>query len=308
VSRAALGARQALGGLLDGASGYIATIDVLVIPLEPLVLPHMSSRLLKYVVAESPCFQPIRDIVLSKAAFKPVTLSALRRGAARIYTRAGRTPYIARAGEILEGRIAIYTRGTPSLSWLLGCSETIKYLGSKLRVATLKAVVERVEDITAGVEAGKPFKLAIHTPLLLPSKLMTPPPLSTTKFAESLKGGYKLLPTPSYLLAAACREWIGVVRGEQVEGHPAPYVVGRLADIAIHELDANIKPVTAVYGRDRKGNLRLARGPVGHVVYKLEAKKLAKAVDKLLALATRIGLGKSRSIGFGEVEVRATGR
>jgi len=305
VSAKVAGTRQILESVFDGVSGYIVSIDVLVAPLAPLVLPHMSSRLLKYVVVESSCFSSIRDVVLSESSFKPVTLFALRRGVRRLYSTLDYSlPQVAKAGEVLEGRIAVYTRGSPSLSGLLGCDEIVEFHGLKLRVATRGATIESVEDITAGVEAGKPFKLTIHTPLLLPSKLMTPPPLSTSKLAASLKGGYRLLPTPSYVLAAACREWIGVVRGERVEGHIAPYVIGRLADITIYELDANTKPVTTVYGRDEKGNLRLARGPIGYVIYKLETKKLAKAVDKLLALATRIGLGKSRSIGFGEIEVK----
>jgi len=297
--------RQVFESLFDGVSGYIVTVRFTVTPLSDVILPPMSSRLVKFIVVSSSCFGSVRGVVLSRSSFKPVTLFALRRGVRRLYsTLDSNSPLSARAGEVLEGRVAVYTRDPLSLSMLSGCDEIVELHGSKLRVSIREAVIEAVDSITAGVEAGKPFKLTIHTPLLLPSKLMTPPPLSTSKLVASLKGGYRLLPTPSYLLAAACREWIGVVRGERVEEHIAPYVMGRLADITIYELDANTKPVTTVYGRDEKGNLRLARGPVGYVIYKLETKKLVKAVDKLLALATRIGLGKSRSIGFGEIEVK----
>jgi len=300
-----MGVRQVFESLFDGVSGYIVTVRFTVTPLSDVILPPMSSRLVKFIVVSSSCFGSVRGVVLSKSSFKPVTLFTLRRGARRLYSTAdSSSPLSARAGEALEGRVAVYTRDPLSLSMLSGCDEIVEFHGSKLRVSIREAVIEAVDSITAGVEAGKPFKLTMHTPLLLPSKLMTPPPLSTSKLVASLKGGYRLLPTPSYVLAAACREWIGVVRGERVEEHIAPYVIGRLADITIYELDANTKPVTTVYGRDEKGNLRLARGPVGYVIYKLEAKKLAKAVDKLLALATRIGLGKSRSIGFGEIEVK----
>ena len=300
-----MGIKQIFESLFDGVSGYVVTVSLRITPLSDVILPPMSSRFLKFLVFESPCFSDVREIVGSRASFKPVTLSVLRRGGRRLYsTTESQGLLVARAGEVLGGRIVVYSKDFPRLQALSGCDGVVSFHGSNVAYTVDEVTVEEVGTITSGISRGSIFKLVIHTPLLLPTKLMTPPPLTGSRLITSIKGGYKLLPTPSYILSAACREWIGVVKGERVTEHIAPYVVGRLADIAIHEVDINIKPVTAVYGRDDKGNLRLVRGVVGYIAYKLESRRLEKTVDKLLAFATRIGLGKSRSIGFGEVEVK----
>lgn len=300
-----VGVRQVLESLLEGVSGYVITLSLRLTPLSDVILPPMSSRLLKYLVFESPCFSDIRGIINSRSSFKNVTLFAIRRGGRRLYsTRERQDPLVARSGEVLLARLALYSRELPSYQALFGCNGVLRFSGSSIAYSIDEVTIEDVNSITVNLSKGSTFKLVIHTPLLLPSKLMTPPPLTVSKLISSIKSGYRLLPTPSYILSAACREWIGVVRGERVREHIAPYVLGRLADIAIYELDVNIKPVTVIYGRDDKGKLRLVRGPVGYIIYKLESKRLEKIVDKLLAFTTRIGLGKSRSIGFGEIEIQ----
>ena len=297
--------RQIFESILSDISGYLITIKLSLTPLSDLILPPMSSKLLKYIVLSSSCFEDIRGFARSHASFKPITLYTLRRGGRRLYsTTESRSPMVIRVGEVLEGRIAVYARNPFSLSSLSGCEDVVEFHNSRIAVSVTGASIENVESLNAGIEVGKPFKLVIHTPLLLSPKLMTPPPLSTSKLVKSIKPGYRLLPTPSYIMSAACGEWLGLIRGVRVKDNIAPYVVGRLSDVAFYEVDLNIEPKTVVYGRDEKGNLRLVRGVIGYVAYTLTTPKLEKIANKLLALATRIGLGKSRSIGFGEVEVK----
>ena len=39
-------------------------------------------------------------------------------------------------------------------------------------------------------------------------------------------------------------------------------------------------------------------------MYKILTPRITQTLDKILALATRLGIGRSRSIGFGEIEVK----
>jgi hypothetical protein len=300
-----LSVKQLFESVLEGASGYIVSVRFSITPLSDAILPPMTSKLVKHIVLGSDCLSDIHGFVRSRASIKPVTIFALRRGSRRLYsTLDSEELLVVRGGEVLEGRVAVYSKSPFSISALSGCEGVVEFLGYKFAFSTREAVIEGVEGLDAGIARGRPFKLLIHTPLLLSPKIMTPPPLSSSKLVSTIKPGYRLLPTPSYIMAAACREWLGLVKGERVEGHIAPYILGRLADITFYEVDLNIKPTTIIYGRDETDKLQLVKGVTGYIAYTLTTKKLEKITNKLLALATRIGLGKSRSIGFGEIEIR----
>lgn len=67
------------------------------------------------------------------------------------------------------------------------------------------------------------------------------------------------------------------------------------------EVNYRIKPITAYYGKIPN------RGFVGWVLFELKARKgskLRENIRRLLDYANYFGIGKSRNIGFGEVEVK----
>ena len=74
----------------------------------------------------------------------------------------------------------------------------------------------------------------------------------------------------------------------------------------VAEADYNIRPTTALYGRDENGRPKKPRGVTGYVIYRILNPRIAPLLDKTLALASRLGLGRSRSIGFGEIQVKPT--
>jgi CRISPR/Cas system endoribonuclease Cas6 (RAMP superfamily) len=45
-------------------------------------------------------------------------------------------------------------------------------------------------------------------------------------------------------------------------------------------------------------------GVTGYIVYKMLTPRITQVIDKILALTTKLGIGRSRSIGFGEIEVK----
>ena len=70
------------------------------------------------------------------------------------------------------------------------------------------------------------------------------------------------------------------------------------------EVDYGVRPITVRYGKTP------VRGFIGWTLFELKARKnsmLREKIRRLLDYANYFGVGKSRSIGFGEVEVKAVG-
>ena len=58
-----------------------------------------------------------------------------------------------------------------------------------------------------------------------------------------------------------------------------------------------------LYGKDDNGNELKVRGVTGYIRLAVLDQGIKWAVSRLLGLAEYLGLGKSRSIGFGEVRI-----
>ena len=62
-------------------------------------------------------------------------------------------------------------------------------------------------------------------------------------------------------------------------------------------------PLTVAIGRDKNNRLREPRGFMGQIVFKIHHKKVRKIAEKTLSLARYLGIGRSRGIGLGEIDV-----
>ncbi len=82
------------------------------------------------------------------------------------------------------------------------------------------------------------------------------------------------------------------------------YYLARATDLTTAEADYRLKLTTVLYGKDSRGQPRKPRGVTGWVIYELMGKITARVTWSLLRIASYTGLGKSRSVGFGEVLVR----
>lgn len=305
-------ARPYFHTLIEEIDGYVVTLTLRFTVHRDTILPPFTSRVLKTLLQREECLEPFRRLYESRRSFKPVRLSVLRAGERVLYQteeRAQRGPLTSRAGDSLEGSIAAYTRGDPFqlATQAAGCSGRLPPPLDGLTFEAVEARVESVSTLTAGITGGEPFKLVIRTPLLIDTKLMTPPPLQGRKVVKT-RQAYRLLPTPSYIASAATRLWLATAKNIEDLAAEAwiAYAVGRLSDVLVAEIDYKIRPVTVIYGRDDNKKLRKPRGPVGYIIYKTLNPRLAPILDKTLALASRLGLGKSRSIGFGEITINTT--
>ncbi len=293
--------------VLEDAGGFIVNIKVKLYFNSDTILPPFTSRITKLLLYSSSCFERIRKLYESKRSFRPVTLSTLHsvRGKPVFkIERDGDKPIRVRGGWVLATYITYYEREGSALSHLLyDCSGTLKEPFNSISYSIWELEVERLDDLSIGLDKDDVFGLEFKTPLVMSTKIMTPLSLRSNKLIRKTPNEYRLLPTPAYVASSAMRGWLGVVKGVNPDEYHAPYGIGRLADIFMPEMDYRLKPVTVVYGRDQYDRLRKIRGVMGYVVYTVRSKRLAATLDKLLALATRLGLGKNRSIGFGEVKV-----
>ena len=297
--------------LISESTGYIYTIRFKVVPLESdMILPPFTSKVVKSIAYTLPCFSQIRGLYESKITFKPVTFKVLRRGSRRLYVDGESNEIIkAKMGEPLVGEIAVFTDKPLDLGLLSECNTKarIPNLTSQLLIEIANVTFENINTITLNLDEAELIKITFHTPTLIPVKLMTPPALKGSKLVKNIEKLYRLTITPAYICSEAARLWLALVKDVNPAQSPTPYYLGRICDITIGEVDVQLKPTTTIYGKDEKGNTLKVRGITGHIVYKILTPRLILTVDKLLALTTKLGLGKSRSIGFGEVETKSQG-
>ena len=272
------------------------------------VLPPFTSKVVKSLLVRAGCLEPLRRLYEGAGSFRPVTLRVLRTlGGRRLYKLAGgRRVLTARRGTVYLAEIDAVARGPGELGFF-GCGGEEVDLGfARVHLRLREAEVRSLADLSLP-ETGV-YRLGIHTPLLLTTKIMAPRSWRSSGLGRLLRRAeeaYRLLPTPGYIMAQAMRQWVAMVRGEEADLSPAPYGVGRLADLLVAELDFRLRPVTALYGRSGEGGARKVRGVTGYVVLRALHRSIVPVMSRLLAFAGLVGLGKSRSVGFGEVEASA---
>ncbi len=124
-------------------------------------------------------------------------------------------------------------------------------------------------------------------------------PKSWIKVDRRIPVRHSLFPIPSFMVHGLAEHW----NNYAPEGLKIPNVAKLRAysNYSLVEQDYHIKPVTAVYDEKRR-----PRGFMGWTLY--EHRRLNKSLDeyllKLLDYANYVGVGRSRSIGFGVVEVK----
>jgi len=149
-----------------------------------------------------------------------------------------------------------------------------------------------------------PIKIVFRTPTLLTQKLMSPPWIGERR--QRLKEMHRLLPTPSLLTASMLRYIIGIQNLKREPYILFPYYVGRIMDLGIVEVNHELKPTTAFYGKNEKGGSRKPRGFTGWVEYVGDKSRIWSLFVNLIRIGEYVGIGRSRSSGFGEISLFLT--
>ncbi len=291
-----------LANTLSG-SGYLTRFVFSVEPVEgDILLPPFTGRVTKSIVANMDCMRPLWKMYRAKSRFKPVTFKALRdRGGRPLYKRdGGGKPLELRRNRPLFMEVTVYS---PE-ALLLPCrGEEVGIGYGRVAVDPVEASIAKLETLSK--ESYDTITIRILTPMTISSKIMMPPVPPGSRVGRLLLGAremYRLLPTPGYILAQALRQWLGVVNNIHADTM-LHYYFGRIADLLLAEVDYRLRPETVLYGKDDNGNELKVRGVTGYMRLAVLEQGIKWAVSRLLGLAEYLGLGKSRSIGFGEVRV-----
>ena len=296
--------------IIDNAEGYVVEILFELLFNRDSILPPFTSRTMRSILFKATCLRDVASLYVKSKSHKPVTLRVLRadgRPLYKLYSKSGSEskPYIVKAGNKLQGALAFYKKTLDNTIYeVFACDDDVDIGYAEIHVQAVKLNIYNIKEFSLDIDSS--YKVSFITPLLITTKTMTPPTIRNLRLWRIIKESrqaYRLFPTPGYILSQAMRQWLALVQGIEPSKFWYPYSIGRLGDVLAAETDYQLTPVTAFYRRGEKG-LVLVRGVRGYVIYTLLNEALRDAVDKLLSFASIMGLGKSRSIGFGEIAVK----
>jgi CRISPR/Cas system endoribonuclease Cas6 (RAMP superfamily) len=234
-----------------------------------------------------------------------VTYTQVSDGGRPLYST-GSSPIVLKGGVRYRADMVVVHESHDFLNKFIVNSE-VKCSGPYGEYVLFLDEVEVRDMRSLSMDLSRVFKIVFLTPTILTVKLMTPPSLASK--VSRLPELHKLIPQPSFIFSHLLKLWNSYASPEERIPRPAynewaHYNLGRLADITLTELDYKVWPETVPIGRDRKGTLRKARGFRGWVIYKsIAPKNLHNTYAKLLTLATLTGIGRSRGIGLGQIQV-----
>jgi CRISPR-associated endoribonuclease Cas6 len=283
---------------------YLICCRYVVVPFSDVVLPPLSSKVVKFVVDVRG--GRVGELSRSSMPFKPLSISPLfLDGSPLISFRVSGPPLSVRGGTLLTTYVSVVFNDyglVDELTSLEGVYDT-PYGRFRFNVDALEVV--DVRALSLGLT--KFFRVDFITPTILTSKYMLPPTLKSR--SKSLPEKHRLVPQPSLIFSYLLRLWNSIVSPEEKIPNTCAsdweaYKLGRLSDIALVEVNYRLRPTSVVIGKDSKGRLRIAKGFKGWVTYECLSSKLLQVYDKLLALATYLGIGRSRGIGLGLIKVK----
>ncbi|MEM2217565.1 MAG: CRISPR system precrRNA processing endoribonuclease RAMP protein Cas6 [Thermofilaceae archaeon] len=254
---------------------YALTVWLDIIPLRDCVLPPFTSKVTRTAFAHLTGIVP----KLGRRA----SFSLLFRDGKPIYKvydeRSSVKPLIAREGEKLRTRYSLLIEKVPEPP-----------------SASMVFQIEVVDVNELWLDLPRKFVIHFLTPTLLPV-----PGRGSLMKALGVRRRYRLLPDLPLALALLVHDFR--LQGFEIVKRSFSEVY-RWSLKALSELDYQVKPVTVLYGM-KDGRPITERGFTGYVAYELLDLNSSMTDDlkRLLGYASRFGLGKSRGVGFGHVEI-----
>jgi CRISPR-associated endoribonuclease Cas6 len=143
--------------------------------------------------------------------------------------------------------------------------------------------LSRVEAVSSFEPSDKKF---FHVKFKTPTLLQPPRPM------KAKSNRFVLFPYSPFLVKSLHAHWNKYMK---------PIKVGSYLRVlySLREINYSVSPISAQYGSNK------IRGFTGWATFELKARRgtnVRNGVDILLQYANYVGVGKSRSIGFGEVE------
>ncbi|AWR95227.1 CRISPR system precrRNA processing endoribonuclease RAMP protein Cas6 [Acidianus brierleyi] len=277
-----------------------ATYDI--VPEKDSILPPLTSKVPKYILEKSPSISPL---IRNKTKYKGLTISPLKRDGQYLYSIPNSPVNVAKSGTKMSFHLSFSTQDIdPSIFYIDEIQDT-PY--GKFYI-TLNQI-EVKEMINLSFKINDFFVIRFETPTLLSNKYMLPPPLKR----KNIKAMNKLIPQPSLIFSFLTSLWNSIAEPKEkiIKGDLdwTPYMIGRISDVIFTELGYSIKPITVILGKDSHDNLREARGFIGWTKYKVtHYRNYIRIMERLLGLASIMGIGRSRGIGLGIVKILNQGQ
>ncbi|BBD73337.1 CRISPR-associated endoribonuclease Cas6 [Sulfodiicoccus acidiphilus] len=249
---------------------------------EELVVQPFSSKVSRTALIQAS--ESYRKAAESNEPLKPFRVTALRTERGVLYSRGQGFVKLFPDVQYTFSATSIQEDFTEEL--LSKPAFSFEIYGKKLLCELLKLEVVNHLDVSA--QESRLYKVNFLTPTLL----QFPRPRLKRK-----KNRYILFPYPPVMFSSLAQHW------NRYFSPPVSRATGTRALYFFREVDYSLSPVTVRYDEG------FVRGFVGWVLYSLEARKGSKLradVRRLLAYANYVGVGKSRSVGFGEVIVKET--
>jgi len=260
------------------------------------ILPPFTSKACKTIVIKALEASKLSAELPERKARKPYAVTPLFKDGRALIKEEREEGYVTvKPGETYEFELRLVgTSLTPIISSLASAPSVVEAFQRRVLLAVQDITFKSFESM--GIPEAQLLKLNFLTPALLKLPKLKELALEETK--------HSLFPQPSLMIYSLALHWNKYAPDElkvdDVE------LLAKYADYALMEVDYGLKPFTAVYDEKRR-----PRGFVGWTLYKLRRLnyKLHEQLTRLLDYANYVGIGRSRSIGFGvvKVEVKSEG-
>ncbi|MDT7888200.1 MAG: CRISPR system precrRNA processing endoribonuclease RAMP protein Cas6 [Desulfurococcales archaeon] len=290
--------------------GMLVRINLSLRTARDSILPPLSSKVVKYMIDSGRLFPPLRVLSSSRDQYKPLFISCLYGENGKRLYRVGEEAGVLHVpgGSRLLSRVSAYVSRE-------ALSDIASFSGDLVSTpyGVFDVAVESIEVIgdfsTLSLDLSEGLVMRFITPTILSSKIMIPPVKKIMDRYSKARIGTSTLPIPGFLFSYALRLWNRVAPEDLKLFKPNDkddiysYRVAVMGTALTEIIGHRIRPVTVIIGRDQGGRIRKARGFTGYIEMNIHHKATRKAMERSLALANYLGIGRGRGIGLGEVEV-----
>jgi len=291
-----------MGGLhVLGGDREIYCLNVSIMPEETIKIYPFTSRVLKSIAIQK-ILRSHRDLILSRDKYKPLFISMLSDGnGRRLYSLYNSKPQILVEGMVYRGRICISPRGGASIDpELEGFVETpfgrIIYYVESIEIHRLSSLSLRLD--------GRLY-VEFLSPVLLSSKIIM------YSGGNGVRAELFRIPSPGAIIAYSLKLWNSIsppqyrlprpCDDETARRYEAIFSVRAEACTGVEM--AEIRSVVVETGRRRDGGAKTDTAFEGKIRFKIACEEIEEIASKTLALAQHLGIGRSRGIGLGEIQL-----
>lgn len=267
---------------------YAVKVRFRVVFEREVILPPFTSKASKTMVIRALESSRFKAALPDRGSRKPYMVTPLFRGGEPLIKLDEPSGvFTARPGEDYWFELRLVGDVLPLITSIASASSYVDVFNSKAHLQVDHVVFKSFEQMGVDGDA-KLVRVDALTPVLL--RVPTP---------RGVEPKHSLFPIPSLMMYSLAIHWNKYAPGDLKI--PDVQALASYADQAMVEVDYKLRPCTAIYDERRR-----PRGFIGWTLFKLRNldDSLHRQLLKLLDYADYVGIGRSKSIGFGMVKVK----